>query len=155
MNRLFLYSGLLFILILIFDAYDRDYNQAEAVNIEQNKNTSSSNSKQPPQAKITTKVLPVDVASPLRKIATIENSKLLVKYEGNSGELLYAELKDYSVDLGSKDNIIILDFDNKKYSASSDVQVMNSSIMPKFEIANTTKNKVTLVASNIKDIVLN
>ena len=29
MNRLFLYSGFLFILILIFDAYDRDYNQAK------------------------------------------------------------------------------------------------------------------------------
>ena len=29
MNRLFLYSGFLFILILIFDAYDRDYNQPE------------------------------------------------------------------------------------------------------------------------------
>ena len=154
MNRLFLYSGLLFILILIFDAYDRDYNQAESINIEQNKKNASSNSKQPPQAKITTKALPMDVASVPRKIATIENSKLLVKYDGNSGELLYAELKDYSVGLGSKDNIIILDFDNKKYSASSDVQVMNSSKMPTFEIANTTKNKVTLVASNINDIVL-
>ena len=96
----------------------------------------------------------MDVAPVPRKIATIENSKLLVKYDGNSGELLYAELKDYSVGLGSKDNIIILDFDNKKYSASSDVQVMNSSKMPTFEIANTTKNKVTLVASNINDIVL-
>ena len=154
MNRLFLYSGLLFILILIFDAYDRDYNQAESINIEQNKKNSSSNSKQPPQAKIATKALPVDVASAHRKIATIENSKLLVKYDGNSGELLYAELKDYYVGLGSKDNIIILDFDNKKYSASSDVQVMNSSKIPTFEIANTTKNKVTLVASNINDIVI-
>lgn len=154
MNRLFLYSGLLFILILIFDAYDRDFNQSEPINIEQNKNASSSNSKQPPQAKITTKELPVDVATAPRKISTIENSKLLVKYDGNSGELLYAELKDYSVDLGSKDNIIILDFDNKKYSASSDVQVMNSSKMPSFEIADTTENKATLVASNINNIVL-
>jgi YidC/Oxa1 family membrane protein insertase len=116
-NRLFLYSGLLFILILIFDAYDRDYNQVESINIEQDENTSSSISKQPPQVELTTKQMPADITSAPRKIAAIENAKLLVKYDSNNGELLYAELKDYSVDLGSKNNIIILDFDNKKYSA--------------------------------------
>jgi len=72
----------------MFDAYDRDYNQAESINTEQNKNTSSSSSKQPPQATITTKALPVDVASAPKKIATIENSKLLVKYDGNSGAFI-------------------------------------------------------------------
>ena len=153
-NRLFLYSGLLFILILIFDAYDRDYNQVESINIEQDENTSSPISKQPPQAELTIKQKPVDITSVPRKIATIENAKLLVKYDSNNGELLYAELKDYSVDLGSKNNIIILDFDNKKYSASSDVQVMNLSKTPRYEIAATTKNKVTLVARNINDITL-
>jgi len=51
----------------MFDAYDRDYNQAESINTEQNKNTSSSSSKQPPQATITTKALPVDVASAPKK----------------------------------------------------------------------------------------
>ena len=153
-NRLFLYSGLLFILILIFDAYDRDYNQVESINIEQDENTSSPISKQPPQAELTIKQKPVDITSVPRKIATIENTKLLVKYDSNNGELLYAELKDYSVDLGSKNNIIILDFDNKKYSASSDVQVMNLSKTPRYEIAATTKNKVTLVARNINDITL-
>jgi YidC/Oxa1 family membrane protein insertase len=124
-NRLFLYSGLLFILILIFDAYDRDYNQSDLINIEQNENTTSPSSKQPPQVNAPTKDLPTDIITAPREIAIIENSKLLVKYDSNSGELLYAELKDYSVDLGSKDNIIILDFANKKYSASSDIQVIN------------------------------
>jgi YidC/Oxa1 family membrane protein insertase len=123
-NRLFLYSGLLFILILIFDAYDRDYNQTDLINIEENKNTTPPSSKQPPQANSPTKDLLTDNTSAPRKIATIENSKLLVKYDSNSGEILFAELKDYSVDLGSKDNIIILDFANKKYSASSDIQVI-------------------------------
>ena len=154
MNRLFLYSGLLFILILTFDAYDRDYNQSDLINIEQNKNITPPSSKQPPQVNSPTKDLPTDFITAPRKIATIENSKLLVKYDGNSGELLYAELKDYSVDLGSKDNIIILDFANKKYSASSDIQVMNLNNTPRYEIAKTTKNKVTLVASNINDIIL-
>ena len=154
MNRLFLYSGLLFILILIFDAYDRDYNQTELTNIEQNKNSTSSSSKQPPQVNTSTQDLPLDNTTVPRKIGTIENSKLLVKYDSNSGELLYAELKNYSVDLGSKDNIIILDFDNKKYSASSDIQLMNLGKTPRYETTKTTKNKVTLVARNINDIIL-
>jgi YidC/Oxa1 family membrane protein insertase len=153
-NRLFLYSGLLFILILIFDAYDRDYNQSDLINIEQNENTTSPSSKQPPQVNAPTKDLPTDIITAPREIAIIENSKLLVKYDSNSGELLYAELKDYSVDLGSKDNIIILDFANKKYSASSDIQVMNLNNTPSYEIVKTAKNKVTLVASNINNIIL-
>ena len=49
MNRLFLYSGLLFILILIFDTYDRDYNQAMVVSDQIIENDSAVNTNQPPQ----------------------------------------------------------------------------------------------------------
>ena len=53
MNRLFLYSGFLFILILIFDAYDRDYNQTK-IEIAQPESTGSisKSAKQPPQGTI-------------------------------------------------------------------------------------------------------
>ena len=49
MNRLFLYSGFLFILILIFDAYDRDYNQPQVSSTNIVENNTISDSKQPPQ----------------------------------------------------------------------------------------------------------
>ena len=56
MNRLFLYSGFLFILILIFDAYDRDYNQPKT-EITQSETIGSINesAKQPPQDSIINK----------------------------------------------------------------------------------------------------
>ena len=49
MNRLFLYSGFLFILILIFDAYDRDYNQPQVSSTNIIENSATNDSKQPPQ----------------------------------------------------------------------------------------------------------
>ena len=48
MNRLFLYSGFLFILILIFDAYDRDYNKPAVVVVSEQVDQSDTSSKQPP-----------------------------------------------------------------------------------------------------------
>ena len=49
MNRLFLYSGLLFILILIFDTYDRDYNQTMVLSDQIIENESAVSAMQPPQ----------------------------------------------------------------------------------------------------------
>ena len=49
MNRLFLYSGFLFILILIFDAYDRDYNQPQVSSTNIVENSTTNDSRQPPQ----------------------------------------------------------------------------------------------------------
>ena len=49
MNRLFLYSGLLFILILIFDTYDRDYNQTTVLSDQIIENESAVSAMQPPQ----------------------------------------------------------------------------------------------------------
>ena len=48
MNRLFLYSGFLFILILIFDAYDRDYNKPAVPVVSEQIDQSDTSSKQPP-----------------------------------------------------------------------------------------------------------
>ena len=92
MNRLFLYSGLLFILILIFDAYDRDYNQPKTVISQSGTNDSAKESnKQPPQSSIITKTR-VDTAKPIQKdIRSIENKKLLINFNAfcktNSSDL--------------------------------------------------------------------
>ena len=96
MNRLFLYSGLLFILILIFDAYDRDYNQPE-IDISQSETTKSidGSAKQPPKGTINSNTL-VDTIKPTQKdIQTLENTRLLVNFDTKSGELLFSKLKNY------------------------------------------------------------
>ena len=107
MNRLFLYSGFLFILILIFDAYDRDYNQPQVSSTNNVENNISSDSKQPPQ---TDSIKPnsTETSSPISKnIDVLESNKLIIEFDINTGELLYSELKDYSVDLGSDEQITV------------------------------------------------
>ena len=127
MNRLFLYSGFLFILILIFDAYDRDYNQPQ-VSFTNNVDNISSDSKQPPQTDSIKPNSP-DTPSPVSKnIDVLESNKLIIEFDINTGELLYSELKDYSVDLGSDEQIIILDYSNKKYSATSNIQLLDTNL---------------------------
>lgn len=154
MNRLFLYSGLLFILILIFDAYDRDYNQAAFIQNDQGQINITSDSKQPPQSELLSKQRPSTSSAPTRNVANIENTKLSIKYDSKNGELLYAELKDYSVDIGSDKNIVILDFKNKKYSASSDVQIMDLNSTPNYTLASSSSDTAILTATNINGITL-
>ena len=116
MNRLFLYSGFLFILILIFDAYDRDYNQPQlsSTNVVENSNTIDS--KQPPQTDSIKPDTSEKLSAVAKNIDALESNKLIINFDVNTGELLYSKLKDYSVDLGSDEQIIILDYSNKKYS---------------------------------------
>ena len=78
MNRLFLYSGFLFILILIFDAYDRDYNQPQVSSTNNVENNISSDSKQPPQTDSIKPSSP-DTLSPISKnIDILESNKLII-----------------------------------------------------------------------------
>ena len=96
MNRLFLYRGFLFILILIFDAYDRDYNQPQVSSTNIAENNTIADSKQPPQ---TDSIKPdsSDKSSPITKnIDVLESNKLIIEFDINTGELLYSELKDFT-----------------------------------------------------------
>ena len=95
MNRLFLYSGFLFILILIFDAYDRDYNQPET-EITQSEIIGSTNesAKQPPQGSIINKTPKGAVKPTQKEIESLENNKLFINFDAKSGELLFSKLKN-------------------------------------------------------------
>ena len=94
MNRLFLYSGFLFILILIFDTYDRDYNQppvsAVSKQIDQTEFTSS---KQPP-VESTENSVSAKTGSRSPIIEALENKKLLIEFDRLTGELLFAQKKN-------------------------------------------------------------
>ena len=155
MNRLFLYSGFLFILILIFDAYDRDYNQPQVSSTNNVENNISSDSKQPPQ---TDSIKPNSKGSPSpisKNIDVLESNKLIIEFDINTGELLYSELKDYSVDLGSDEQIIILDYPNKKYSATSNIQLLDTNLYPTYNKKSASgKNSVVLESTNINGVNL-
>ncbi|MFL2552428.1 MAG: membrane protein insertase YidC, partial [Gammaproteobacteria bacterium] len=155
MNRLFLYSGFLFILILIFDAYDRDYNQPQVSSTNIIENSATNDSKQPPQTD-TIKRDSSDKSTPITKnIDVLESNKLIIEFDINTGELLYSELKDYSVDLGSDEQIIILDYPNKKYSATSNVQLLGFNSYPTYDKKSTSgKNAVVLESNNIRGVTL-
>ena len=98
MNRLFLYSGFLFILILIFDAYDRDYNKPAVPVVSEQVDQSDTSSKQPPVEGTGNRLSEKTTnSSPI--IETLENKKLLVEFDTLTGELLFAQLKEYPVKL--------------------------------------------------------
>ena len=113
MNRLFLYSGFLFILILIFDAYDRDYNQpkSSAQTQENNITQSKGSTKKPPTTDLG-EPTSIKGSQTARNIQTLENTKLLIEYDTVSGELLFPRLKKYPTSIGSEDKIVILDYDS-------------------------------------------
>ena len=153
MNRLFLYSGLLFILILIFDAYDRDYNQSE-IEISQSENARSidGSAKQPPKGIINSNATVDTVKSTQRNIKSLENRKLLIDFDTKSGELLFSKLKNYPIKLGSIDSVIILDHDKKRYTAASNIQVKDEKAAPIYKLVEKSNDGVKLSATNIPNI---
>ena len=154
MNRLFLYSGLLFILILIFDAYDRDYNQPE-IEISQSETTRSidESAKQPPKGTINSNTLVDTIKSTRKDIKTLENRRLLVNFDTKSGELLFSKLKNYPIQLGSIDNVVILDHDKKRYTAASNIQVKDEETSPIYKVVEKSNDGVKLSATNIPNII--
>mgnify|MGYP001346976976 FL=1 len=155
MNRLFLYSGLLFILILIFDAYDRDYNQPkmEITQSEENGRINKS-AKQPPESTIINETKLGTVNPAQKEISSLENKKLLINFDAKSGELLFSKLKDYPIKLGAMDNVVILDYDKKRYTASSNLQIKDEQSIPIFSVVEKSDDSVKLSSTNLTNITL-
>jgi len=154
-NRLFLYSGLLFILILIFDAYDRDYNRTQSNQATSQDSKTSKPLAQPPVDGVLNSIESKKSIIKNRMVDNLESNKLLIKYDVLTGEILFAELKDYSKDLGSDENIIILDYDTKKYTAASSIQILDIDTQPLFtQDSKDGQTKVSLKASNIPGITI-
>ena len=135
MNRLFSYSGFLFILILIFDAYDRDYNQPKT-EITQSETIGNINesAKRPPQGSVINKTPISAVKSIQKETKSLENNKLFINFDAKSGELLFSKLKNYPIELGALDSVVILDYDKKKYTAASNIQIKDEKSMPIFKV---------------------
>ena len=130
MNRLFLYSGFVFRLILIFDAYDRDYNQPQIENSRSiNGQNIDQNAKQPPKGDVQNEIPVEDDEIRQEDIRSIEQQKLLISYNTKSGDLLFSKLKDYPLNLGSKENVVILDHESKRYTAASKIQIKDQKLL--------------------------
>nr|ALS56103.1 putative insertase [uncultured bacterium EIL5A08] len=155
MNRLFLYSGFLFILILIFDAYDRDYNQPKTEITESGTIGSINESaKQPPKDSIINKSQ-IDTANPIQKdVRSIENKKLIINFDAKSGELLFSKLKNYPIKLGATEKVVILDYDKKRYTAASNIQIRDEQSTPIFNVVEISDDSVELSSTNLPKIIL-
>ena len=155
MNRLFLYSGLFFILILIFDAYDRDYNQPENLETRETQSNQGDGGIKPPPIKGKKPVQSISDEKVMpQSIKTVENDKLIIKVDSSSGEIVFAELKEYLVDINAPERIVILDYENKQYSAASSLQILDSIKKPLY-LESTTSNgmyAVELISNNVADL---
>ena len=145
MNRLFLYSGFLFILILIFDAYDRDYNQPPASAVSKQIDQTDTSSKQPP-VESTEDSVSAKIGSRSPIIETLENKKLLIEFDKLTGELLFAKLKEYPLELQSDERVTILDHLTSKYTAASNIQIKNKSNLYTYSLNSKTSNTAILKA---------
>ena len=145
MNRLFLYSGFLFILILIFDAYDRDYNKPAVPTVSEQIEQPDTSSKQPPVESVENSLsAKTSKSSPI--IEALENNKLLIEFDTLTGELLFAQLKEYPVGLQSDERVTILDHLTNKYTAGSNIQIKNKSNLYSYSL---NSKPVTRLPSNL------
>ena len=155
MNRLFLYSGFLFILILIFDAYDRDYNQPKIEIVQsENSGSTSKSAKQPPRGSINNETVTGSVKPTQKNIRSLENRKLIIDFDSKSGELLFSKLKNYPIKLGDKDNVVILDYDKKRYTAASNIQIKDEQSIPTYSVVDKSDDTAKLTSTNLPNIIL-
>ena len=79
-------------------------------------------------------------------IETLENKKLLIEFDTLTGELLFAQLKEYPVELQSDERVTILDHLTSKYTAGSNIQIKNKSNLYTYSLNSKTSNKAILEA---------
>lgn len=137
-NRLFLYSALIFVSILLFDAWDRDYSEfvQEKTNIEQIPETKVKKEIQ--------KTQPITPETPKRKkekLIHVETDTLKIKISLRDGAIVYAELLDYPVLQGQENNKIkILNSEQNNYVARIGVQDKNYLVPEGFTSKKETYN---------------
>lgn len=155
MNRLFLYSGFLFIVILIFDAYDRDYNQPQTQTTQISSSQAlDQNTKEPPKGVVQNKTI-ADASSPNEKvITTIEHQKLLIDLDEKSGEILFSKLKGYPISLGSEENVVILDHKKKRYTAASNLQIKDQDELVVYKAVEKYQDRIKLLSNSLSNISL-
>ena len=137
----------------MFDAYDRDYNTPQTIISQPQDEIDPQASNQPPTERSSEPTKIEQITKKEKVVKNLESDKLLIKFDASTGEIIFSELKDYSRDLGSNENIVILDYENKKYTAASSIQILGALNRPSFNIQpSEDKSEVTLKSTNIPGI---
>ena len=150
-NRVFLYSALAFIIILLFDAWDRDYSEpsmpTKTTQNEIPETSISGNQDEPKNTTIPTKTQKYD-----KNYVTVVTNNQNIKISLLDGSIIYTELLNYSKSQDrNSGNIILLDSKNKNYIAKIGVQNKSRQAPPFFssdkqlyKMSNKEKLDVTL-----------
>ena len=124
-NRLFLYSALVFVSILLFDAWDRDYS---APNLSKQSTTHEI-----PETKTSkdNKKIQIDTPKPTQKqnekFINVTTDTLKIKISLKDGAITYAELLNYPVAQGKEKNKVkVIDLEKKNYIARIGLQGKNN-----------------------------
>ena len=78
----------------------------------------------------------------------------MINFDAKSGELLFSKLKNYPIKLGAEDNVIILDYDKKRYTAASNIQIKDEQTTAIFNVVEKSEDSVNLSSTNLTDIIL-
>ena len=130
-NRLFLYSALVFVSILLFDAWDRDYS---APNLSKQSTTHEI-----PETKTSkdNKKIQIDTPKPTQKqnekFINVTTDTLKIKISLKDGAITYAELLNYPVAQGKEKNKVkVIDLEKKNYIARIGLQGKNNQTLETF-----------------------
>lgn len=130
-NRLFLYSALVFVSILMFDAWDRDYSTPDL--------SKQSTIHEIPETKTNkdTKKIQIDTPKPTQKqnekFINVTTDTLKIKISLKDGAIIYAELLNYPVVQGKeKSKVKIIDLEKKNYIARIGLQGKNNQTLETF-----------------------
>ena len=156
-NRLFLYSALIFVFILLVDAWDQDYSEPESYQTE-SKNTDIPETKQ--KNKATAEVPSKEQTILAKNLLTVTTDTLKVKINTEDGSVVYSELLKYPVNLGDKTkNIKIFDVFDDYYVAKSGVQGKKIKMptnfisqKPNYDLGQDENLNVEIITRNNDDI---
>ena len=66
----------------------------------------------------------------------------------------FLNLKNYPIKLGDKDNVVILDYDKKRYTAASNIQIKDEQSIPIFSVVEKSDDSAKLSSTNLPNIIL-
>ena len=150
-NRLFLYSALTFIIILLIDAWDRDYSQPSTETTIIQNEIPETNIELEQETKVKTTV-PETNEKYGKGFVTVITDKQNLKISLLDGSIIYAELLDYTKSQDkSSGNILLLDATKKNYIAKIGAQNKNKQNPASFS---SPKKVYQMSSAGSMDVVL-
>jgi YidC/Oxa1 family membrane protein insertase len=150
-KRLFLYSGLIFVIILLFDAWDKETYQSPTTTTIEESIPETANDSAVPQTANDSAVLaqdapnkpPVVSNKTTQSLVKVETDTLIVYIDLKDGSIVSSELLQYASAYGEDSNMRLLNNNGEKYIARVGLQSRNT-VSP---ASYTTPNKNNTMGS--------